>query len=352
MVPPGRLSRARLSTSPKPPNNPIKLIRAQHKICADCAANIMGHDNPSRCLVRPDAKVGSTFLADSGLIEADEPMTLDRLANVLLTASCYQGLADIPHLVFTSAAFIICDMALTAQVDDLVSKVTSSLNNLVIAAIAPHIAQLFDTSGKLSSLNTSLVATQDKLEEMTKVIMSQHQNDSSTPSPLGEDLAMIKSAIADLKDHISTSGPPPQPVHSPYRGALFTQQKPREAEIQASDDVRANAVRKERQLLLDIALDHLAVSNDIFTCLELITLFQKVITAMSTEEANTPDLQLKSLRVIFKTGSPNWKQMWVEARVRWASTWGGAIIAHKQKRLKECEWVVCLSEGWWQLRER
>ena len=251
-----------MSTSPKPPNNPIKPIRAQYKICADCTVNIMGHDNPSRCLIRPDAKVGSTFLADSGLIEADGPMTLDRLANVLLTASCYQGLADIPHLVFTSAAFIICDMTLTAQADGLVSKVTSSLNNLVITAIASHIAQLFNTSGKLSSLNTSLVATQDKLEEMTKVIISQHQNDSSTPSPpLGEDLAMIKSAIADLKDLISTSGPPPQPVHSPYRDALFTQQKPREAEIQASDNVRANAVRKERQLLLDIALDHLEVSN-------------------------------------------------------------------------------------------
>ena len=250
-----------------------------------------------------DAKAGSAFLADSGFIEADEPMTPDRLANALLTASCYQGLADIPRLVFTSAAFIIRDMALTAQADDLVSKVTPSLSNSVIVAIAPHVAQLFDTSGKLSSLNTSLSATQVKLEETTKVIVSQHRNDSSAPSPpLGEDLATIKSAIADLKDLVSTSSPPPQPVHSPYRDALSTQQKPREAGTQASDDARANAARKERQLLIDIALDHPAVSNNIFTRLELITLFQKAITATSTEEANTPDLQLKSLRVLRNGG--------------------------------------------------
>ena len=219
-----------------------------------------------------DAKAGSAFLADSGFIEADEPMTLDRLANTLLTASCYQGLANIPCLVFTSAAFIIHDMALTAQAEDLVSKVTLSLSNSVIAAIAPHVAQLFDTSGKLSSLNTSLSATQVKLEETTKVIVSQHRNNSSAPSPpLGEDLATIKSAIVDLKDLVSTSDPPPQSVHSPYRDTLSTQQKPREAGTQASDDARANTARKERQLLIDIALDHPAVSNNIFTHLELIT---------------------------------------------------------------------------------
>ena len=80
------------------------------------------------------------------------------------------------------------------------------------------------------------------------------------------------------------------------------QQKPRETESQASDDARANAARKERQLLLDIALDHLAVSNNIFTRLELITLFQKAITTTCAEEANPPDLQLKSLRVLHNGG--------------------------------------------------
>ena len=80
------------------------------------------------------------------------------------------------------------------------------------------------------------------------------------------------------------------------------QQKPRETESQASDDARANTARKERQLLLDIALDHPAVSNNIFTRLELITLFQKAITTTCTEEANPPDLQLKSLRVLRNGG--------------------------------------------------
>ena len=306
MAPPGRLSRAGLSVSPKPPNNPIKPIRPNTRSAQATQRTLRDMMNPpdaSSDQDIQDAKAGSAFLVDSGFIEADEPVTPDRLANAMLTASRYKGLADIPRQVLTSAAFIIRDMALTAQADDLVSKVTSSLNNSVIVAIAPHVAQLFDASVKLSSLNTNLMATQDKLEETTKAIVSQHQNDSGTPSPpLGEDLAMIRSAITDLKDLVSSTGPHHQPAHSPYRNALLTQQQPRETVIQASDDARANAARKERQLLLDIARDHPAVSNNILTRLELITLFQKVITATSTEEANAPDLQLKSLRVLHNGG--------------------------------------------------
>lgn len=299
MAPPGRLSKAGSTASPNPP---IKPIRPNTRSVQTANPSIRDLISPPDQEVVQDAESGRHFLQEKGFIEADEPMTPEKLSKALVTASQYKGLAAVPRSVLTAAAYIIREMVFSAQADEIVSKVTTSLQNSVISAISPQIAKVLEASEKLTLLDVKLLETQNKIEESAKIALASHQtNASSAPNLLLEaDLATIKTAVTDLKDLVTSTGSLTPPAHSPYRDAVLSQQKPTATANQAAESARASAARKERQLLIDIALDHPAVSNHLFSRLELISLFQKALT--SIKEGDAPDLQLRSLLVLRNGG--------------------------------------------------
>lgn len=298
MAPPGRSARAGTTASPTStvPFKPSKPNTRSSQPTLSDFTDAQAQDQEIK-----DAKTGWNFLLDKGFTEVNEPTTPDTLSHALLRASQFKGLPAVPRSALRAAAFIIQDLALAAQADNIISKLSPRLENSVVSALAPQMAKILHVSGNLEKLDASLHATQDRINESTKAIASQQMctNDASITPHLVEDLTSIKDAITDLKDIISSTGPPSPPAHSPYRNALLSQQKTTDSGNCTSDTARASAARKERQLLVDMAPDH-PVSKDILSRTELITLFQKAITSL--KEDGAPDLQLKSLSILRNKG--------------------------------------------------
>ena len=313
MAPPGRLSKAGTSTSPNstnPPKPPKPNTRSTQTVQPTLADMVNSLDQEIQ-----DAETGTKFLVEKGFIESDEPVTPNTLSDALLRASQYRGLPVIPRSALKAAAFIIRDLALTAQSNDLVTKVASSLEKTVISAISPHVAKIYDASARLDRLDASLIETREKIEDSAKAITSQQsptttstqqQKDAevTTHSSITGELEAIKASIAELKDHVSANAnantPPPLPS-SPYRNALISQPSttPTADTTRTNDQARANAARKERQLLVDIDLNH-PVSNSIMSRTELISLFQKAIVEIKDDDA--PDITIKSLAILRNGG--------------------------------------------------
>ncbi|KIM58241.1 hypothetical protein SCLCIDRAFT_28268 [Scleroderma citrinum Foug A] len=254
----------------------------------------------------PDQKIQSTetsrkFLNDIALTELMEPMTPSHLTHVLFYISQLKGVMPTACSAIRATVFILHDLDLLTQADEIISKITPHLKLSIVAAIAPHAGSLLTTSEKLDALNTSLTESCTKLNP-SNTAASQSNNtaieeNTTRLQQLTSEMSVVKALATSMKDLITSHNATPQCPS--YKEALVNHSNPLIDTCPPQDRTRAQAAIKERQVLINLSRDHL-VSKQICSRKELITLFQTALTSILVD--STPNLGLKSLMVLHNGG--------------------------------------------------
>ncbi|KIM56622.1 hypothetical protein SCLCIDRAFT_132122 [Scleroderma citrinum Foug A] len=220
-----------------------------------------------------DAEMGRKFFNKAGYTENEGPMTLHHLSSTLFYVSQVPSINPFARSAIRAAAFLTREASLTGQAEELIARIIPPIERSVLSAIAPQMAKILSASDNMEQLNAKFQDSLARFEQST----SDHMSINANASP-----------------------PPPLPS-SPYRSALLSQSPamPTTNVTRMNDQARANAARKERQLLVDIDLNH-PVSNSITSREELISFFQKVIAEI--KEADAPDITIKSLSILRNGG--------------------------------------------------
>ena len=299
MAPSGRQSRAGTTVPQK--DNPAPARPSTRSVQTPLPDIVGAQDQEVR-----DAETGRKFLDKAGYTENEGPMTLHHLSSTLFYVSQVPSINPFARSAIRAAAFLTREASLTGQAEELIARIIPPIERSVISAIAPQMAKILSASDNMEQLNAKFQDSLTRFEQSTSVPSTQQQGDEEAathPSLTGE-LEAIKAGIAELKDHISinaNASPPPPLPSSLYRNALLSQSPatPTTNATRMNDQARANAARKERQLLVDIDLNH-PVSNSIRSREELISLFQKAIAEI--KEADAPDITIKSLSILRNGG--------------------------------------------------
>jgi len=225
------------------------------------------------------------------------------LANILFHMSQLRGTSATLCSAIRAAAFLLREIDMSTQADTLISRITPQLELSIVGAISPQVAKVWETSERLGNLKNDLETSRMKLDNFINTIASQ-QNPQVTEDnhahlqQMATKLSDLKAMISGLKDFILNQEPTPQCPS--YKEALLNQLSPSPNTCHPSNHARAQVAVKERQVLVDLAKDHL-VSKQICTQKELITIFQTRLTSIADD--TTPDLSLKSLTVLHNGGT-------------------------------------------------
>ena len=244
-----------------------------------------------------NAEDGRDFLNKIGLTELSVPMSPAHLAHILFYTLQLKGVMPTVCSAIRAAAFILRDLDLTTQADDIVSRITPHLENSFVAAIALHVAKIMDASEKMDTLNSTLMDPCTKLDTASTAISQCNTTATAEHTThlqqLAGELSDVKTLTSSIKELVTSHNSTPQCPS--YREALLSHHSPLDDICPPANCARAQTAVKERQLLINLARDHL-VSKQICSHKEQITLFQTVLANILND--NVPDLGMKSLTIL------------------------------------------------------
>ena len=234
-------------------------------------------------------------------MELSVPMSPAHLTHVLFYTSQLKGIMPTGCSAIRAVAFILHDLDLFTQADDIVSRITPHLENSFVAAIVLHMEKIMDTSEKMDTLNSTLMDSCMKLDTASTAIS---QCDTTVTAEhtdhrqqLAGKLSDVKTLTSSIKELVTSHNSAPQCPS--YREDLLSHSSPSDDMYPPVDHAMAQTVVKERQLLINLARDH-PVSKQICSCKELITLFQTALANISNDSA--PNLEMKSLTILHNRG--------------------------------------------------
>ena len=155
-------------------------------------------------------------------------MSPAHLAHVLFYTLQIKGVTPTVCSAIRAAAFILRDLDLSTQADDIVSRITPCLENSFVAAIVLHMAKIMDASEKMDTLNSTLMDSCTKLDAASTAISQCNTTVTAEHTTrlqqLAGELSDVKTLTSCVKELVTSHN---SSLQCPsYREALLSQPSP------------------------------------------------------------------------------------------------------------------------------
>ncbi|KIO03792.1 hypothetical protein M404DRAFT_53229, partial [Pisolithus tinctorius Marx 270] len=203
-----------------------------------------------------DVATARTFLDQLYTIQG-EPATPEHISHALFYISQSKGINNTTHSAIRATAYLVKELAMSEVAETITTAISSKIENSVIAAISPQIANILSASEKLEKTNENTTTIYDNAIKKIELI-----NNTPTASPAN-------------------------PNHIPLGKCL------------APEYTMAHAAIKERQLLIDPSSDH-PLLNNAATRESAIDLIKQALEMI--DRIDGPNLQLRSIARLRNNG--------------------------------------------------